>query len=217
MKVTRIPGGPLPTNCYLLTEEQTGLTAVIDPGFESEELTESVLAAGEGKVPMILLTHAHFDHITGVAKLKKLTGAKVYLHSEELMFVSDSTLNGSGIFYGAEVPEFRIDVPMSDGDEIGLGSLAIRVLHTPGHTAGGCCFLVGDSLFTGDTLMKLSCGRTDFPTGNNRQMRDSLQKLAKLPGDYRVYPGHGPESTLDYERKNNSFLLIGADRHDPLY
>lgn len=211
MKVTRIPGGPLPTNCYLLTEEQAGLTAVVDPGFESEELTESVLAAGKEKVPMILLTHAHFDHITGVAKIKELTGAKVYLHTEELMFVSDGSLNASGIFYGAKVPPFRVDVPMGDGDEIELGNLKIRVIHTPGHTSGGCCFLVEDALFTGDTLMKLSCGRTDFPTGNYRQMMDSLQRLAKIPGDHHIYPGHGPESTLDYERKNNSFLQAGAD------
>lgn len=213
MKVTRIPGGPLPTNCYLLTEEQAGLTAVIDPGFESEELTESVLAAG--KVPMILLTHAHFDHITGVAKLKELTGAKVYLHSEELMFVTDGSLNASGAFCGVKVPPFRVDVPMGDGDEIELGSLKIRVIHTPGHTSGGCCFLVEDALFSGDTLMKLSCGRTDFATGNYRQMVDSLQRLAKLPGNYRVYPGHGPESTLDFERTYNSFME--PNTHDPLY
>lgn len=206
MKITCISGGPLPTNCYLLTEEQTGLTAVIDPGFESDELTESVLAAGRDRVPMILLTHAHFDHITGVAKLKELTGAKVYLHQEELMFISDGRLNGSGVFYGGQIPQFRVEVPLGDGDEIKLGSLKIRVLHTPGHTAGGCCFLVEDALFSGDTLMKLSCGRTDFATGNYRQMMDSLQRLAKLPGNYRVYPGHGPESTLDFERAYNSFM-----------
>ncbi|WP_411677539.1 MBL fold metallo-hydrolase [Caproicibacter sp.] len=215
MKVTRITGGPLPTNCYLLTDDRTGLTAVIDPGFESEDLTESVLAAGQDKVQAILLTHAHFDHITGVAKVKKLTGAKVYLHSDELMFVSDPSLNASGIFYGAQVQQFRVDDPMGDGDEIELGKLKIRVIHTPGHTAGGCCFLVEDALFTGDTLLKLSCGRTDFPTGSYHQMMDSLYKLAKLPGDFHVYPGHGPESTLEYERKNNSFL--GMDAHDPLY
>jgi glyoxylase-like metal-dependent hydrolase (beta-lactamase superfamily II) len=216
MKVTKIPGGPLPTNCYLLTEEQTGLTAVIDPGFESEELTGSVLAAGREKVPMILLTHAHFDHITGVAKLKELTGAKVYLHSEELMFISNSTLNGSRAFFGSQIPQFQVDIPLGDGDEIKLGNLKIRVIHTPGHTVGGCSFLVGDALFSGDTLFRLSCGRMDFPTGSKSQMMKSLRKLAKLPGDYHVYPGHGPESTLDYERKNNSFLLAGADSHDSL-
>ena len=214
MKIERIAGGPLPTNCYLLTDEEPGLTAVIAPGFESRELEDAVKAAGSDKIRAILLTHAHFDHITGVAKLKSLTGAKVYLHADELPFITDGILNVSGLF-GGEVEPFRVDVPLGDGDEVGVGGLSVRVLHTPGHTRGGCCFLVKDALFSGDTLMRLSCGRTDFPTGSWPQMLGSLRRLASLPGDYRVYPGHGPESTLGYERKNNSFLE--ADAHDPLH
>lgn len=206
MKVTAIPGGPIPTNCYLLTDEETGLTAVIDPGFESETLTAGVLAAGKDKVPYILLTHAHFDHITGVERIRKLTGAEVFLHEKELPFVSDGSLNVSAAFSGASIAPFPVEHPMTDGDRISLGSLSIQVLHTPGHTVGGCCFLVEDALFTGDTLMQMSCGRTDFPTGNYAEIQKSLQRLAQLPGDYHVYPGHGPESTLSFERKYNSFL-----------
>lgn len=215
MKITRITGGPVQTNCYVLTDGETGLTAVVDPGFESWELDGAVLAAGTENVRAILLTHAHFDHITGVAKLRGLTGARVCLSAQELTFVTDPSLNAAGFFFEGDVPPFRVDDPLGDGDEIELGSLRIRTLHTPGHTVGSCCFLVGDALFAGDTLMKLSCGRTDLPTGSYRQILDSLQKLAKLPGDYHVYPGHGPESTLSYERKNNSFLGMGA--HDSLY
>lgn len=206
MQVKRFVGGPLPTNCYLLTDESTGSTAVVDPGFESEELTNAVLAAGCGNVKAILLTHGHFDHIAGVAKLKNLTRAKVYLYTDELAFVSDGNLNLAGMFYEGRVEPFGVDVPLNDGEEFELGSAKIRVISTPGHTCGGCCFQVEDALFTGDTLMKLSCGRTDFPTGSYSQLLDSLRRLRDLPGDYHVYPGHGSESSLAYERRNNSFM-----------
>jgi hydroxyacylglutathione hydrolase len=204
MQITKLVGGPLPTNCYFLKDDKTGASAVVDPGFESEELSE--LAKSDGKVEAILLTHGHFDHISGVAKLQRETGAKVYLPADELLFVKNGALNLSGAFFETAVKPFQVDVPLNDGDTIQLGSLEIRVLQTPGHTAGGCCYLVGDAFFSGDTLMKLSCGRTDCPTGNYSQMLDSLRRLGGLAGDYRVFPGHGSATTLDYERRNNSFM-----------
>jgi glyoxylase-like metal-dependent hydrolase (beta-lactamase superfamily II) len=206
LQITKIAGGPIPTNCYLLKDDETGASAVIDPGFESSGLNDIVMK--NGKVEKILLTHGHFDHISGVQALKKMTGAKVYLYVDELLFAKDSTLNLAGAFFGSQVPPFQVDMPMSDGDTIQLGSLTIRVMHTPGHTVGGCCFIVKDVIFSGDTLMKLSCGRTDCPTGNYSQMLDSLRKLGSLKGDYHVYPGHGSETTLGYERKNNSYFGI---------
>lgn len=206
MQITRIPGGPLPTNCYFLKDEATGASAVVDPGFESEELSE--LVRKDGKVENILLTHGHFDHISGVARLQKETGAKICLYSDELLFVKDNSLNLATSFFESTVTPFRVDFPLSDGDTLQLGSLEIRVMHTPGHTVGGCCFLVEDAIFSGDTLMKLSCGRTDFPTGNYSQLLDSLRRLGELKGDYRIFPGHGSPTTLDYERRNNSFMGI---------
>lgn len=204
MQITKIAGGPLPTNCYLLKDEATGVSAVVDPGFESEELTN--LVREDGKVEAILLTHGHFDHISGVARLQKETGAKIYLYSDELLFVKDSTLNLAASFFESAVEPFRVDFPMNDGETLQLGKLEIRVLHTPGHTVGGCCYIVEDAIFSGDTLMKLSCGRTDFPTGSYSQMLDSLRRLGELKGDYRVFPGHGSATSLDYERRNNSFM-----------
>jgi glyoxylase-like metal-dependent hydrolase (beta-lactamase superfamily II) len=204
LRITRIAGGPLPTNCYLLEDEATGEGAVVDPGFESGELSD--LVRKNGNVKSILLTHGHFDHISGVRALQEQTGAKVYLPVDELLFVRDGSLNLAGPFFGETVPPFRVDVPLSDGDEIPVGKLRVRVMRTPGHTCGGCCFLVEDAVFSGDTLMKLSCGRTDCPTGSAGQMMDSLRRLAALPGDRKIYPGHGSPTTLDYERRNNVYL-----------
>ncbi len=210
MKITKIAGGPLPTNCYLLTEETSGETAVIDPGFESSELTKAVLAKGKENVKAILLTHGHFDHIMGVSRIQELTGAKVYIYSDDVMFPNDNSLNMSTLIFSNPVPSFTADVTLNDGDEIRIGSLTVRVLHTPGHTIGGCCYMVENAIFTGDTLMKCSCGRTDFPTGSYPQMLQSLSKLKKLEGDYHIYPGHESESTLEYERKNNPYMSNAA-------
>ncbi len=206
MKVTRITGGPLPTNCYLLTDDVTDKTAVIDPGFDNAELTGAVLAAGAENVTAILLTHGHFDHIMGVASIKRITHAKVYIYSDDMMFPTDNSLNLSSMMMPAPTRTFTADAVLNDGDVIELGSLSIRVMHTPGHTIGSCCYLVENAIFTGDTLMKGSCGRTDFPTGSYPQMADSLQKLRNLEGDYHIYPGHEGETTLEYERKNNPFM-----------
>lgn len=203
MKVIRIEGGPLPTNCYVFRDEETGAAAVVDPGFESPALTAELKNGG---VEAILLTHGHFDHIAGVLKAKELTGAKIYLHEGDIAFPENPSLSLSGMFGCEDMPSFQPDVVLKDGNRVSVGELSVRVLHTPGHTAGSCCFLVGDALFSGDTLMFLNCGRTDFATGNVSDMRASLQKLRDLSGSYRVYPGHGSETTLEFERLNNPFL-----------
>lgn len=206
MKVTRITGGPLPTNCYLLTDETTGETAVIDPGFEDSELTGALFSAGREKIKAILLTHGHFDHIMGTAGIKRLTDAKIYIHSDDLLFTTDNSLNLSDAMLSSPIQTFTADVALNDGDTIALGNLCIRVMHTPGHTIGSCCYLVENAIFTGDTLMKCSCGRTDFPTGSYPQILESLSRLKNLEGDYHIYPGHEGESTLEYERKNNPYM-----------
>lgn len=210
MKIIKITGGPLPTNCYMLEDEATGAAAVIDPGFESDELSE--LVRKNGRVGAVLLTHGHFDHISGVARLRRETGAKVYLSVDDLLLAGDDRLNLARPFIGSSVPPFQVDVPLNDRETIQVGSLTVRTMSTPGHTAGGCCFLVEDAIFSGDTLMKLSCGRTDCPTGSSARMLDSLRRLAALPGDYRVFPGHGSQTSLEFERQNNLFLASKGPR-----
>ncbi|NLG92021.1 MAG: MBL fold metallo-hydrolase [Clostridiales bacterium] len=215
MKITEITGGMVPTNCYIVTDDATGHAAVIDPGFESPELTKAVLKAGADKVKAILLTHGHFDHILGVNEIKKLTNAKVYIYSDDMPFTTDNSLNLSTVVASRPLKTFKADVALNDGDIIPLGNLKIRVLHTPGHTIGSCCFLVEDAIFTGDTLMQMSCGRTDFPTGSYSQILQSLKRLENLEGDYHIYPGHEGKTTLDFERKNNPFM--GNSAYDPYH
>lgn len=203
MQIERITGGPLPTNCYLLTDEQTGQTAVIDPGFYNAELADAVQTH---KVVMILLTHGHFDHITGVKQLAGSTGAKIYMDEADRAFPQNPELNLSGAMGLAPVESFVPDVLLHDGDEISLGSLQLQVLHTPGHTCGGCCYLTGDAIFSGDTLMCGTVGRTDFPTGSYEEIIKSVKRLRDLPGEWRVLPGHEFETKLSWERANNPYM-----------
>jgi hydroxyacylglutathione hydrolase len=206
MKVMTIPGGELYENCYFAMDSATGQIAVIDPGFWSQRLEEAIRRAGPQNIKMILLTHGHFDHIAGVAKIKELTGAPVYFPEKEKDFVFDSSLNLMNMMPTGTFDTFTPDVYVKEGDEIQLGNTSFKVLETPGHTCGSCCYLTEDAIFSGDTLFFCSAGRTDFPTGNGADLMKSLRRLAQLPGDYTVYPGHEGATTLEYERACNPYL-----------
>lgn len=206
MKIQRFLTGPLEVNCYLMIDEATGKAAVLDPGGMNPQLEAAINQIGEKNVEKILLTHGHFDHIGGVSVLQKKTGAQVFLYEEDKDFPGNSSLNLSVMAIGQEIPSFSVDRLLKDGETFSLGKTAFTVLHTPGHTQGSCCYLSENVLFTGDTLMRNSVGRTDFPTGNMPKLTKSLQQLALLPGNYTIYPGHGEPSTLDEERKRNPYL-----------
>lgn len=199
MKIKSMQVGSLATNCYFLIDEEAKKAAVIDPGDEADRILDE-LDKLDAQVEYILLTHGHFDHIGGVVQLREaLPQAKVYLHK------ADS--KGTG-FHVVPLADQVADLQYyDDGDALALGSLTIRVIHTPGHTPGGVTLQVGDVLFTGDTLFAGSMGRSDFPGGNTRQLFDSLKKLAQLEGDYQVLPGHEMATTLDRERNSNVFVL----------
>ena len=198
MKVKVMQVGPIGTNCYILEDEATNKAAVIDPGDEGDRIL-SVLKEDGVQVEYILLTHGHYDHTTAVPELiRALPQAEVYIHQ------ADANGAGSQLFpLAGQVADLKY---YNEGDTLTLGSLTIQVLHTPGHSKGSVTLQVGDVLFTGDTLFCGSCGRTDFPGGSYADMQRSLKRLADLPGDYRVYPGHEGSTTLDYERRYNPFM-----------
>lgn len=205
MRVSIHAVGPIYTNCYVVQDEGTGKTAVIDPGGVSEELFEQLDRIGKENIVYILLTHFHFDHIMGVKRLKERYGTTVAIHESEKNGLSDPALNGLDSFgYGWQVlPE--ADMTFKDGDVLEVGDLSFKVMHTPGHTMGSCCFICENAIFSGDTLFRMGMGRTDLPTGNPQKLYNSLLRLFRLDGNYDVYPGHDAKTTLDYERLNNGY------------
>ena len=194
MQYFGMPLGDYQTNCYLCWDEETKRCAIIDPGYEPETILAAIRARGLTPA-MILLTHAHFDHVGAVRPLADLFGLSCWLCEKETA-LPESLSDG---------PVYYTDT-YEDGDKIPLDSLRFTVLETPGHTPGSVCLRCGDLLFTGDTLFAGSCGRTDFPGGNGAAMHASLRRLAALPGDCTVLPGHGPATTLARERQFNPYM-----------
>ena len=193
MKIYTLPLGQLETNCYLVADGD-GVAAVIDPAAAPERILQTARESSL-TIQAILLTHGHFDHVGAVAGLSQALRCPVWMHENELT-----------------LPEYLTDGPLyytdgyGEGDTVTVGKLNFTVLHTPGHTPGSVCLRCGDALFSGDTLFAGSCGRTDFSGGSGSEMCRSLRRLAQLPGDLAVYPGHGEATTLARERRENPYL-----------
>ncbi|MCF2651157.1 MBL fold metallo-hydrolase [Anaeromassilibacillus senegalensis] len=202
MRYTCITGGPLAENCYVLADETTGDAAVIDPGFENDRL---MAALKDLNVRLILLTHGHFDHIGGAERLREKTGAPIASFETEAALAADPKINGSLMMLRRPIA-CTVDRLLQDSETFTVGTVPVTVLHTPGHTAGGCCYITPEAVFTGDTLMGYSIGRCDMPTGDESQLMASLQKLTDLPGDPDICGGHGPVTTLLREKRNNPYL-----------
>tara|TARA_Y100000310_G_scaffold334770_2_gene415273 strand:+ start:4650 stop:5240 length:591 start_codon:yes stop_codon:yes gene_type:complete len=195
MHFEQIEVGNMQNFSYLVGDSKE--CCIIDPGWDSEKLIGKAKGAGL-EINKILLTHTHFDHINDVEKLSNETKAEVYVHSLEADIIRK--ING-----GIKVVEFE------DDDEILVGELILKVIHTPGHSRGSSCFLVEDKLITGDTLFVGSIGRTDFEESNQEDMKKSLEKLKLLNDDLEVWPGHDygrdKSSTIKFEKENNPFLV----------
>ncbi len=186
--------GAYQTNCYLVWGENANTCVVIDPGYETDTVLAEVKKLGK-EIAAILLTHGHFDHVGGVKEIAAETDCPVYLCEADLSMPPQMT---AGPLYYTNT--------YAEGDFLELAGLSFKVLHTPGHTPGSVCLQCENVLFSGDTLFWGSCGRTDLPGGSWSTIRVSLKRLADLPGDYEVYPGHGDFTTLSFERKMNPYM-----------
>ena len=203
-KVTEITFPGFTANCYLVCDEDTKDAFLVDPGAYGIRQSEYIKSQGVN-LRYILLTHGHYDHMLGVKHFKEDFAAKVVIHKEDVPCLS-SPLKSLAITHGLNFPKTEADVIVSDGDVLSFADSEIEVIHTPGHTKGSICYKLSDMLFTGDTLFRGTVGRTDFPGGSYKEILASVQKLAGLEGDFRVYPGHEGTTTLENERINNPYM-----------
>jgi hydroxyacylglutathione hydrolase len=208
MLVVRLVLGPLETNCWVIADDEGGPALVIDPAEDADR----ILSAIQGRrVAAVVLTHRHFDHIGAVRELLGRSGAPLMVHEADADALSDSEGTG-GAQFGFDQTAPSPDRRLCDGDVVDAGRLHFTVLHTPGHTPGGICLYVVDPdtgvphLFSGDTLFAGSVGRSDFAGGDAHALMQSIAgKLAPLPAETIVHPGHGPDTTIGRERTINPF------------
>jgi len=200
--------GFLSTNCYIVGCEKTKEAVIIDPGFSSAEAKQifKEISRIDLEVKFVVNTHGHVDHIFGNRLVKERTGAQILIHKDDKVMLTDSRLNLSRDL-GLAITSPPADQLLLDGAVIEVGQLNLKVVHTPGHTRGSISILVENAVFTGDTLFAGSIGRTDLPGSSFRMIMHSIRdKLMNLPDYMRVYPGHGPTSTIGEERRNNPFI-----------
>jgi len=205
MILESLPTGPLEVNCYILGCETTRKAAVIDPGGHVDQIL-ALLERLELQLELVINTHGHFDHVGGNRQLLEATGVELLLHEkdQELLKLAAEHAANFGLPTEISPPPNRL---LQGGEEVNVGELKIKVLHTPGHTPGGICLLVEDQVIVGDTLFAGSIGRTDLPGGNHQELLSSIRmQLLPLPDVTVAHPGHGPTTTIGREKVYNPFL-----------
>ena len=207
MIIERLVVGPLQTNCYIVGDEATGEGIVIDPGGDADLILETVQSK-KLNVKLVVNTHGHFDHIMANGKVMEATGAPLAIHPDDAGMLTNP-LRSFALFVGKIHPSPPATVLLEEGSTVEVGSIKLQVLHTPGHSAGSVSLWCTQekAVFSGDVLFNMGIGRTDFPGGSYRVLLQSIrEKLFTLPDETMVYPGHGPETTIGFERAHNPFL-----------
>jgi len=207
MIVRALSVGPMEANCYILECEETRTAMVIDPGSDAARIL-SVIGEHNLQLKLIVNTHAHVDHIAANSDLREKTSALLCIHSADADMLLDPQKNLS-FFIGTPVSSPAPDRLLDDGDILEIGTLRLKVMHTPGHSPGSICLLGDKCIFTGDLLFAGGIGRYDFPGSSYAILIDSLRKVTALDDDLIVYPGHGPTTTIGNERRTNPFLRTG--------
>jgi len=205
--IERLVVGPFQTNCYVVGDAATLEGAVIDPGGDSRHILDVIEHLGL-HVQLVINTHGHVDHIAANADVLQETGAQLAIHADDAAMLTDP-LRSLSVFLGKFRPSPAASKYLVDGQDVAIGQTTLRVLHVPGHSPGGIglwCAIDG-AVFCGDTLFRLGIGRFDLPGGNGKVLLDSIRsKLLILPDQTIVYPGHGPQTTIGFERLNNPYL-----------
>ncbi len=203
MNVKTVPVGLLGTNCYIAYSASDAV--IIDPGAEPEKILNEVEQLGVA-VSHIFLTHAHFDHVLAAREIVEQTGAVLCASKFERERLCDKELSGISMIRRSDFTPLVCDVEIEDGDVISVGDMNFKFVLTPGHTEGSMCIFCDDTVFSGDTLFAGSCGRCDLSGGSIGDMLRSLKMLYEIDGDFKVLPGHGGATTLEYERKRNPYI-----------
>lgn len=204
MNLIVYPAGMLKANCYIIFDEESRDGIMVDPGSEAGNILK-LLMEKDINLKYIVLTHGHGDHIGGVVEIKEATKAEIMMSEKDDYLVHGGTQKMSPYF--RNIKEFNTDISVKDGDTFKLNGFSFEIIETPGHTPGGICIKVNDSIFTGDTLFKDGVGRTDFEYGSHQTLVNSIQKKLFIYDDTtKVYPGHEEPTTIGYEKKYNPYI-----------
>ncbi|MEF9425995.1 MAG: MBL fold metallo-hydrolase [Candidatus Mariimomonas ferrooxydans] len=205
MVVKKLVVGPLEENCYIIGDSKTKQAIVVDPGDEPDRIIDLIKENGFA-VKSIICTHAHFDHLGAIGDIKKATGAKILINNEDIELYEK--VKDQAVFWGYELDDMpEPDGLLKEGDKVRVGNLTFIVLHTPGHSPGGICLYGEGIVVTGDTLFQGSVGRTDFQGGDMTKLKESFRRLLDLPEDTTVLSGHGSETTIGNEKRENLFAM----------